>query len=161
VWGGVGGGGGVEQGQCCGRARRARCCGGGAGPKPPPSPERSCSPVSGFASSLPPARASQEHYMLRALQPPPPPHTHAHTHALPTHTHTRHTPTRPPSALPARSTSGPNLRRLYLPGLDGLKAELRKLDFLLERFLPRLTAHLSVSAPPTSPPPAHALRLRS
>lgn len=47
----------------------------------------------------------------------------------------------------ACSTSGPNLRRLYLPGLEGLKAELRKLDFLLQRFLPNLTAHLNASAP--------------
>lgn len=45
---------------------------------------------------------------------------------------------------PTRSTSGPNLRRLYLPGLEGLKSELRKLDFLLERYLPALTAHLNV-----------------
>lgn len=50
----------------------------------------------------------------------------------------------PPTLPPACSTSGPNLRRLYLPGLEGLKAELRKLDFLLERYLPALTAHLNV-----------------
>jgi hypothetical protein len=43
------------------------------------------------------------------------------------------------------STSGPNLRRLYLPGLEGLKSELRKLDFLLERYLPALTAHLNAA----------------
>ena len=43
------------------------------------------------------------------------------------------------------STSGPNLRRLYLPGLEGLKQELRKLEFLLERYLPNLSAHLTVS----------------
>ena len=47
---------------------------------------------------------------------------------------------------PCRSTSGPNLRRLYLPGMEGLKAELRKLDFLMERRLPSLTAHLNVSS---------------
>ena len=50
----------------------------------------------------------------------------------------------PPPPLAARSTSGPNLRRFYLPGLEGLKSELRKLDFLLERYLPALTAHLNV-----------------
>lgn len=49
----------------------------------------------------------------------------------------------PCPALPC-STSGPNLRRLYLPGLEGLKAELRKLEFLLDRYLPNLTAHLNV-----------------
>lgn len=43
------------------------------------------------------------------------------------------------------STSGPNLRRLYLPGLEGLKAELRKLEFLLDRYLPNLTAHLNAA----------------
>lgn len=52
-------------------------------------------------------------------------------------------PRRPVPAPPC-STSGPNLRRLYLPGLEGLKAELRKLEFLLDRFLPNLTAHLNV-----------------
>lgn len=62
----------------------------------------------------------------------------AHLHSL-LRAHPHSTP------LPAAcSTSGPNLRRLYLPGLEGLKAELRKLDFLLERFLPNLTAHLTV-----------------
>jgi hypothetical protein len=30
--------------------------------------------------------------------------------------------------------------------MEGLKAELRKLDFLMERFLPSLTAHLNVSS---------------
>lgn len=49
-----------------------------------------------------------------------------------------------PPPLTHCSTSGPNLRRLYLPGLEGLKSELRKLDFLLERYLPALTAHLNV-----------------
>lgn len=52
-------------------------------------------------------------------------------------------PPRPAHSI--RSTSGPNLRRLYLPGLEGLKVELRKLDWLMERFLPALTAHLNVS----------------
>ena len=48
-------------------------------------------------------------------------------------------------AFRRRSTSGPNLRRLYLPGLDGLKGDLRKLEFLMERRLPALTRHLTVS----------------
>jgi hypothetical protein len=42
------------------------------------------------------------------------------------------------------STSGPNLRRFYLPGLEGLKDELRKLEFLTHRYLGHLTAHLNV-----------------
>ena len=54
------------------------------------------------------------------------------------------------------STSGPNLRRLYLPGMEGLKAELRKLDFLMERFLPSLTAHLNVSSAPAGAPASGA-----
>lgn len=40
--------------------------------------------------------------------------------------------------------SGPNLRRLYLPGLEGLKAELRRFEFLMARYLPNLKAHLEV-----------------
>ena len=39
------------------------------------------------------------------------------------------------------------MRRFYLPGLEGLKLELRKLEWLMERRLPALTAHLSVSGP--------------
>ncbi|GAB4814895.1 hypothetical protein N2152v2_001941 [Parachlorella kessleri] len=38
--------------------------------------------------------------------------------------------------------AGPNLRRLYLPGLEGLKAELRAFEFLMARHLPNLKAHL-------------------
>ncbi|KAI3426937.1 hypothetical protein D9Q98_006881 [Chlorella vulgaris] len=43
------------------------------------------------------------------------------------------------------STSGPNLRRFYLPGLEGLKDELRKLEFLTHRYLGHLTAHLNAA----------------
>ena len=42
---------------------------------------------------------------------------------------------------------GPAVRRFYLPGLEGLKEELRKFEWLLERFLPNLKAHLEVSPP--------------
>jgi hypothetical protein len=37
---------------------------------------------------------------------------------------------------------GPDLRRLYLPGLAGLKVELRRFEALLERHMPALRAHL-------------------
>lgn len=37
---------------------------------------------------------------------------------------------------------GPNLRRLYLPALEGLKHQLRCLDWLLERHTPLLAVHL-------------------
>lgn len=37
---------------------------------------------------------------------------------------------------------GPNLRRLYLPGLRGLKVALKTFDILLEQHLPNLKAHL-------------------
>ena len=40
--------------------------------------------------------------------------------------------------------SGPDLRRLYLPGLEGLKAELRRFEFLMARYLPNLKDHLEV-----------------
>lgn len=37
---------------------------------------------------------------------------------------------------------GPNLRRLYLPGLDALKSELAAFELLLSWRLPELHAHL-------------------
>mmetsp|Transcript_5393 Transcript_5393/g.15439 ORF Transcript_5393/g.15439 Transcript_5393/m.15439 type:complete len:845 (+) Transcript_5393:278-2812(+) len=40
---------------------------------------------------------------------------------------------------------GPNLRRLYLPGLEGLKQQLRMLEWLLERHSPHLAKHLQVN----------------
>lgn len=40
------------------------------------------------------------------------------------------------------ASTGPNLRRFYLPGLRGLKVELRMFDILLGRYLPKLKAHL-------------------
>lgn len=102
----------------------------------PPTACSSCTPCYVLGSGQP----SHPPFLPHAVLPSPAP--------IPIH-----------SAL-VRSTSGPNLRRLYLPGLDGLKAELRKLDFLLERFLPRLTAHLSVRTPAHAlapcPPDAHA-----
>ncbi|KAK9818215.1 hypothetical protein WJX72_008962 [[Myrmecia] bisecta] len=39
-------------------------------------------------------------------------------------------------------SQGPNLRRLYLPGLEGLKQQLRMLEWLMERLYPDLKAHL-------------------
>ena len=44
------------------------------------------------------------------------------------------------------------LRSLYLPGLQGLKEDLRMLDWLMERLMPQLKQHLEVSA--TCTPPA-------
>jgi Rab-GTPase-TBC domain len=40
---------------------------------------------------------------------------------------------------------GACLRRLYLPGLDGLKSDLRKFEWLMERHYPLLATHLIVS----------------
>lgn len=37
---------------------------------------------------------------------------------------------------------GANLRRLYLPTMEGLKAELRKFEWLMAKFLPALLEHL-------------------
>jgi len=34
---------------------------------------------------------------------------------------------------------------MYLPGLSGLKEELRMLDWLMERLMPELKQHLEVS----------------
>lgn len=42
-------------------------------------------------------------------------------------------------------TNGPNLRRLYLPGLDALKVELACFDWLLVAKQPELQRHLHVS----------------
>lgn len=41
--------------------------------------------------------------------------------------------------------SGVGLRSMYLPGLSGLKEELRMLDWLMERLMPELKQHLEVS----------------
>ena len=52
--------------------------------------------------------------------------------------------------LPARvycrlmDPDGPNLRRLYLPGLDALKEELSKFEYLLSHRHPQLHVHLQV-----------------
>ena len=40
---------------------------------------------------------------------------------------------------------GANLRYMYLPGLEGLKHQLRCLEWLLERHSPALAAHLQAS----------------
>lgn len=45
------------------------------------------------------------------------------------------------------SSSGVGLRTLYLPGLQGLKEELRMMDWLMERLMPELKQHLDVSVP--------------
>ena len=42
--------------------------------------------------------------------------------------------------------TGPNLRRLYTPGLEGLKTELRKFEWLMMRNYAALAAHLEVTA---------------
>lgn len=42
------------------------------------------------------------------------------------------------------SSSGPNLRRFYLPGLAGLKLELLRFDRLMQRHMPALRSHLEV-----------------
>ena len=42
--------------------------------------------------------------------------------------------------------AGVGLRTLYLPGLQGLKEELRMLDWLMERLMPQLKQHLEVCA---------------
>ncbi len=39
---------------------------------------------------------------------------------------------------------GPNLRRLYQPTMEGLKLELRKFEWLMQKFLPELLVHLEV-----------------
>lgn len=39
------------------------------------------------------------------------------------------------------------LRTLYLPGLQGLKDELRMMDWLMERLMPELKQHLDASTP--------------
>lgn len=44
--------------------------------------------------------------------------------------------------------SGPNLRRLYLPGLDPLKLELARFELLLTRHAPELAAHLAAAGLP-------------
>lgn len=43
---------------------------------------------------------------------------------------------------------GPNLRRLYLPGLEPLKLELSRLELLLATHLPQLHAHLLAAGLP-------------
>lgn len=42
------------------------------------------------------------------------------------------------------------LRSLYLPGLQGLKEDLRMLDWLMERLMPELKQHLEVTTTCTS-----------
>lgn len=44
-------------------------------------------------------------------------------------------------------SAGVGLRTLYLPGLQGLKEELRMMDWLMERLMPELKQHLGVSVP--------------
>lgn len=43
--------------------------------------------------------------------------------------------------------SGPCCRRLYLPGLEGLKELLRKFEWLMERLFPAMADHLMVRLP--------------
>ena len=40
------------------------------------------------------------------------------------------------------AATGPDLRRFYLPGLRGLKVELRTFDILLGTYLPNVKSHL-------------------
>ena len=44
--------------------------------------------------------------------------------------------------------SGVGLRAMYLPGLQGLKQQLRMLEWLLERIMPVLKDHLQVTRVP-------------
>ena len=46
-----------------------------------------------------------------------------------------------------RFFTGVGLRTLYLPGLQGLKEELRMMDWLMERLMPELKQHLDASGP--------------
>lgn len=43
---------------------------------------------------------------------------------------------------------GPDLRRSYLPGLEGLKEQLRMFEWLMARVLGRLSDHLEARTPP-------------
>ena len=47
--------------------------------------------------------------------------------------------------------SGVGLRAMYLPGLQGLKQQLRMLEWLLERIMPALKDHLQVTRVPQAP----------
>ena len=42
---------------------------------------------------------------------------------------------------------GVGLRSLYLPGLCGLKEDMRMLDWLMDRLMPQLKQHLEVQTP--------------
>jgi hypothetical protein len=44
---------------------------------------------------------------------------------------------------------GPNLRRLYLPGLEALKLKLAAFESLMSRHLPLLHRHLAAAAVPS------------
>jgi hypothetical protein len=44
---------------------------------------------------------------------------------------------------------GPNLRRLYLPGLEALKLKLAAFELLMSRHLPALHRHLATAAVPS------------
>ena len=67
----------------------------------------------------------------------------------------RRMPFKPPSSQRARAAcrvfqrlldaSGVGLRAMYLPGLQGLKQQLRMLEWLLERIMPALKDHLQVT----------------
>lgn len=46
------------------------------------------------------------------------------------------------------SVKGPNLRILYLPGMEGLKAMLRMFEWLMHACHPELKAHLQVGGKP-------------
>lgn len=46
------------------------------------------------------------------------------------------------------AADGPNVRRYYLPGLDDLKLEMAKFEWLLQRHLPRLSRHLAHNGVP-------------
>ena len=48
--------------------------------------------------------------------------------------------------------SGVGLRAMYLPGLQGLKQQLRMLEWLLERIMPALKDHLQVTRVPWAIP---------
>lgn len=49
---------------------------------------------------------------------------------------------------------GPDLRNLYLPGLEGLKQLLRCYEWLMERLMPQVKEHLEVGVSPMPLAPA-------
>ena len=51
---------------------------------------------------------------------------------------------------------GPDLRQFYLPGLEGLKQQLRMLEWLMERVMGRLKDYLEARPRACRAPRAHS-----